>query len=320
MSAPSPEVVATRPLVSVIIPCFKQAHFLAEAIESALAQTYAPVEIVVVDDGSPDDTAGVARQYPTVRYVRRPNGGLPAARNTGVANSAGELLIFLDSDDVLLPHAVATGVRELAEHPECGFTAGWCRPFVSPRELLDPYVWEPPNPDSLARLLRNNGGVLPVACMYRRAAFEEVGGYDESFRSLEDWDLNLRMGRRRPAAFHFETVGLYRRHGDSMSTNAERMLVALAAMLRRERPLVRGHPAHEAALAHGRHWMGTLFGEQILERARLHARARRWTALARDLRILAEHYPAGLGSIVSGKLNVMRRRVRRLVSRTATAG
>ena len=100
-------------LVSVVIPCYNQAHFLGEAIESVLAQTYPHREIVVVDDGSPDNTREVASRYPGVRYVRQENQGLAAARNTGLRHSSGSYLVFLDADDRLLPEALEVGLRQL---------------------------------------------------------------------------------------------------------------------------------------------------------------------------------------------------------------
>ena len=112
------------PLVSVIVPCYEQAPYLEEAIESVLAQTYAQVEVVVVDDGSPDNAARVAARFPGVRLVRQPNQGLAGARNTGIRESEGELLVFLDADDRLLPRALEAGVAELRNHPEAAFAFG----------------------------------------------------------------------------------------------------------------------------------------------------------------------------------------------------
>ncbi len=93
-------------MISVIIPCYNQAHFLYEAIESVLAQTHHDFEIIVVDDGSTDSTAEVAAGHPDVRYVRQPNRGVATARNTGLRESEGEYLVFLDADDHLLPAAL----------------------------------------------------------------------------------------------------------------------------------------------------------------------------------------------------------------------
>ena len=102
-------------LASVIIPCYNQAHFLHEAIESASAQTYSHREILVVDDGSTDNTAKVTAGYPGVRYVRQENLGVASARNTGFKQSRGEYLVFLDADDRLLPEALRVGVDCLVQ-------------------------------------------------------------------------------------------------------------------------------------------------------------------------------------------------------------
>src|ERR1044071_7280152 len=103
--------------VSVIIPCYNHAHFLRDAIESVLNQTYSHYEILVVDDGSTDDSATVAESYSKVRCVRQANQGLSAARNRGIRESQSEYLVFLDADDRLLPRALEIGVRELARRP-----------------------------------------------------------------------------------------------------------------------------------------------------------------------------------------------------------
>src|SRR5215212_9690625 len=102
---PWKEQQGSPPLVSVVIPCYNQAHFLSEAIESVLAQTHPNFEIIVVDDGSTDNTSEVAARYPGVRHIRQDNQGLAAARNTGLRESKGTCLVFLDADDRLLPNA-----------------------------------------------------------------------------------------------------------------------------------------------------------------------------------------------------------------------
>ncbi len=114
----------TKTLVSVVIPCYNQSNFLGEAIESVLAQTYRHFEIIVIDDGSPDNTAEVAVRYPDVRYIRQENQGLSGARNTGFRESQGKYLVFLDADDRLLPGALQAGINCLHIHPECAFVSG----------------------------------------------------------------------------------------------------------------------------------------------------------------------------------------------------
>src|SRR3954469_14899324 len=102
--------------VAVVIPCYKQANYLPDAIQSVLDQTHDRVEIVVVDDGSPDNTREVAARYATVRYVRQENQGLASARNTGIRESVSPYLVFLDADDRLLPNALAAGLACFAAH------------------------------------------------------------------------------------------------------------------------------------------------------------------------------------------------------------
>src|SRR5688572_32861418 len=106
-------------MISVVIPCYNQAHFLGDAIGSVQAQTVADVDIIVVDDGSTDDSAEVARRL-GARVVSQPNQGQGAARNHGLRYATGEYLVFLDSDDRLLPHAFELGLRHLTERPEIG--------------------------------------------------------------------------------------------------------------------------------------------------------------------------------------------------------
>src|SRR5689334_22859441 len=110
-------------LVSVVIPVYNRAAMLRQAVESALGQTHRPIEVVIVDDGSTDDTpqaiAALTARHPEVRAVRRENGGPGAARESGRQAARGELLQFLDSDDLLLPRKLELQLRALEEHPRC---------------------------------------------------------------------------------------------------------------------------------------------------------------------------------------------------------
>ena len=117
-------------VVSVIIPCYAQANFLAEAIESALAQTHPQIEVVVVDDGSPDDTADVVARYRGVRCVRQMNKGLAGARNAGFKASSGEYVLFLDADYRLRANAVEAHLACFTSRPEAGFVVGEHRPYA----------------------------------------------------------------------------------------------------------------------------------------------------------------------------------------------
>jgi glycosyltransferase involved in cell wall biosynthesis len=125
------------PRVSVVIPAYNRAHFLPEVVESALAQTYRDFEVIVIDDGSTDNTPEVASRFPpAVRYYRQENQGLSAVRNKGIELARGEYIIFLDSDDVLLKDALEKSVLFLDQHPEAGFCHGqFCTIDVNGRPM-----------------------------------------------------------------------------------------------------------------------------------------------------------------------------------------
>src|SRR5919112_4207473 len=153
-------------LVSVIIPCYNQARFLGEAIESVLSQTYPHFEVVGVDDGSTDNTSEVASRYPGVRCIRQENRGLAEARNAGIRHSRGSHLVFLDADDRLLPGALEAGLRHLKEHPECAFVSGWWKIIAADGSPLP----TPPQPrvekDHYEKFLRICYISTPAAVMY----------------------------------------------------------------------------------------------------------------------------------------------------------
>ena len=114
-----------RTLISVVIPCYNQGHFLDEAVNSAVSTVY-QVEVIVVDDGSTDETPAVAARCGGVRYVRQENRGLAAARNRGLETATGDLVIFLDADDRLMPGGIDVGARALAANPGCAMAYGRC--------------------------------------------------------------------------------------------------------------------------------------------------------------------------------------------------
>ena len=143
-------------LVSVVIPCYNQARFLSEAIESALAQSYIKVQIIVVDDGSTDNTSEVATLYAGVKCIRQMNKGPADARNAGLQASSGEYLLFLDADDRLLPDAVDLGVRSLNSHSECGFVYGHVRLIAQDGSPLPSPLQVSVENDHYIELLRRN--------------------------------------------------------------------------------------------------------------------------------------------------------------------
>jgi glycosyltransferase involved in cell wall biosynthesis len=229
------------PTVSIVIPCYLQARFLSDAIESALAQDYPAVEVIVVDDGSPDDAVGVATRYP-VRYLRQENRGLSGARNAGLRDATGDLILFLDADDRLLPDAVRRGADALAARPEWAFVFGRYRMISADGVPEEPVERPGVSEDGYAWLLRYNWIGMHGTVLYRRGVLEAVGGFDESLRAAEDYQAYLRLARQHPFGSHPWVVAEYRRHGENMSRDPVRMLGAVRRVMGAERRWI-GHDA-----------------------------------------------------------------------------
>jgi glycosyltransferase involved in cell wall biosynthesis len=293
---------AERELVSVVIPCFGQAHFLAEAIESALAQSYPHVEVVVVDDGSLDNTVAVVERYPGVRYVRQDNQGLAAARNTGLRHSNGDFLVFLDADDKLLPHALETGLRHLEAHPEAAFVSGHYEhvgrdgePIATPQQAVVEH-------DHYAGFLRRNLAGMPGTVLFRRAVFEHVQGFDASYPGCEDYELYLRITRQFPVVGHGEVVGCYRLHRASMSrSRPDRMLTFALAVLAAQRPYVRRQSHLRRAYRDGVRFWRRYFGAPLSASVRTSFAERRIGTALRGAIVLARRDPRGLLEIAKGR-------------------
>jgi glycosyltransferase involved in cell wall biosynthesis len=211
--------------VTVIIPCYKQARLLSEAVESALGQTEPPSEVIVVDDGSPDDTASVAATFgDRIRYLRQANAGVCAARNTGLAASTGRFVVFLDADDVLAANFVERSLAALEAQPEGTIAcSGWRAVTTSGRVLFEraPVEWRA---DAFHQLL--SGNVAPPCCwLVPRATLDRVGAFDSALStSHEDWDVWLRASAAgvKFVPTHGATA-LYRVHGESASQDRFRM-------------------------------------------------------------------------------------------------
>jgi glycosyltransferase involved in cell wall biosynthesis len=256
------------PLVSVIIPCFRQAQYLGDAIESVLAQTYPHVEIVVVDDGSPDNTAEVAARYPGVRCIRPSNGGVSAARNLGIQSSTGSFLIFLDADDWLLPRAVEDGLACLARHPEAAFVSGRFRFVAADGATLYGRQGHGVEHHHYAEMLRRNYVAALCTVMFRRSVFETVSGFSPAFSVCADYDLYLRVLRDFPAACHDAEVAAYRRHGLGISTHVDQLLREALAALEAQRPALRGDPQLIAAYRSGRRFWKVVAADTIARQVR----------------------------------------------------
>ena len=245
---------ADRPLVSVIIPCFNQARFLPDSLDSVARQSYGHREVLVVNDGSTDDVAGVAGQFTGVRCVTQRNQGTAAARNLGFRESRGQYVLFLDADDRLLPDALATGMDTFIDRPDCGLVYGHVRLFeADPGDCRCPPQVAVPRAH-YRELLARNYIWTPGAVLYRRSVIDEVGGFDPRAGGSADFDLNIRIARRWPIHCHGRLVLDYRTHPDSQSTDPAYMLRSAVSVRRRHRRLAR--EPRRAHRPRGRHPRG----------------------------------------------------------------
>jgi glycosyltransferase involved in cell wall biosynthesis len=286
------------PLVSVVVPCYGQARYLEQSIESVLAQTYANLELVVVDDGSPDNARRVVERYPGARLVGQENRGLAAARNAGIRESEGELVVFLDADDRLLPRALELGVEELSRHPEAAFTFGRYRGIGVDGEEAPGEDQPRPADPPYALFLRYNFAGVPATGMFRRAALEQVGNFDEAVPGAEDYDLGLRISRQFPVRPHGEYVVEYRVHGAGMSRQSAKMLAVTLAVLRRQRPYVRRDPQLREAYREGRRFWRSYYGGPLVDQVRANFANREWRAAAAGVASLLRHHPGGLAGLL----------------------
>jgi glycosyltransferase involved in cell wall biosynthesis len=211
--------VSAAPLVSTIIPVFNRPAMLAEAVASVLAQSWRPIEIIIVDDGSTDGTAAVAdrlaSEHEEVRVIHRPNGGVGAAREAGRTIARGAYLQYLDSDDLLLPGKFALQVTGLEQHPECGVAYGWTR--LRRRDGgAEPQPWKGSGQrvaTMFPRFLQWRWWDTPTP-LYRASLCAAAGPWT-TLRMEEDWEYDCRIAARGVALYYVEDwVAEVRVHGE----------------------------------------------------------------------------------------------------------
>lgn len=231
---------SSAPVVSVIIPCYNQAHFLSESVESALSQTFPRSETVVVDDGSPDNIAEVVRRYPGIAFVRQENRGLAEARNSGFRASKGEYVLFLDADDRLTPTAIESHLSCFAEHPQAGFVVGNIDHITLDGSYAGSLEWPALESNHYEELLKVNHVANNIAIMFRRQVIERVGGFNALYHPAEDYELLLRAARLFPSAHHRNVVACYRRYPGSLSRQGATMLRAMNQVMHLQRVTLKG--------------------------------------------------------------------------------
>ncbi len=225
----------TGSLVSVVIPVFNGARFLAETLASAAGQTGTDVEIIVVDDGSRDGSAAVARSFSAARLIERPHGGAGAARNSGIEAARGDFIAFLDADDRWHRDKTARQAEALRADGQAGGAFCLFRNFIDP--LYDP----PPTVDP-ARFLREEAGRMPslVTLLARRSAVERIGPFRTDLETGEDLDWLARAADRGISFLRMPEVLVERRlHDANLSyrapADARHLLEIMRASIGRKR-------------------------------------------------------------------------------------
>lgn len=212
-----------RPKISVVIPTYNCARYLAEAVESALHQTYTDREVLVVDDGSIDRTPFLLERYgAAIRTIRKPNGGAPSALNEGIRQARGEWIAWLSSDDAFLPEKLERQMAYAEAHPECALIyTNWL--VVDGRGEKISYLVSPPfrsKAEQIRALLRGcviNGSTTLV----RKEAYEQVGLFDAELLQAHDWDIWLRLARDYRFGHVAEPLLRYRWHGGNLSARPD---------------------------------------------------------------------------------------------------
>jgi glycosyltransferase involved in cell wall biosynthesis len=213
--------------ISVIIPCYKQGRYLGEAIDSVLNQGHPSVEVIVVNDGSPDETESVARSYgDRIVYIAQENRGPAAARNSGIRAARGRYIAFLDSDDLYLPGTIERLYRYLETHPETALVCGDVY-YYDGKQTTGLFSENIGRPHHIQNFRWETVNYCPPmnTIMLRREVFDHVPLFDENLRNAaEDWLMWVRIARLYNMAYLDEPLALYRQHGENTTNQVELLL------------------------------------------------------------------------------------------------
>jgi glycosyltransferase involved in cell wall biosynthesis len=285
-------------IVSVIIPCYKQARFLKESIYSVLGQTYRQFEILVIDDGSPDNVIEVTKLYTEVRLIQQPNKGAAIARNNGIRESKGSYLVFLDADDRLLPNALKAGIRFLSQNPTHAYVTGQVTIIDADGNFVEIPAQPVIEKDHYKTLLRSNYIWTPGVAMYRKSIFEIHKGFDHLAGGSADYELNIRIARSLPVGCHGQIILEYRQHGASMSGNLAYMLKSGVGVRRAEYKYVKHDLNLLNAWKQGIRIIQEDVGEKLLREINHTTRNK----VLKDLWYILKYYPKGFVNFFKNRL------------------
>lgn len=214
-------------LVSVIVPVYNCERYLAEAIESILAQTYRPIEIIIVDDGSTDNTSSIAKAFgKEVKYFYQPNSGPPYARNRGLKMARGDIIGFLDADDLWERNTLEVQLSRLEKNPAVEIVLGKIQVILPCRDSADKTDFEVFADPWVALHLGS--------ALFRKSVFEAVGVFDESLHYSDDWDWFMRARELGiPMIIHSEVTMFHRRHEQNITNQKKASNSSTLRMLKK---------------------------------------------------------------------------------------
>ena len=283
------------PLVSVIVPAYDAERYLAAALESALAQTFRDLEVIVVDDGSRDGTRGVADRFAArdarVRVLSQANGGVSRARNHAIAEARGRFIAPLDADDIWDPSKIERQVRRAQEAgDDTGLVYSWWVWMDDRAAALDASPrWRVEGNAADALLQINFIGCASIP-LFSRRVLVEAGGYDETLgQGCDDWDATLRVAERTRVAVVPAVLVGYRRRPDSLSADTDQMRRSYEALLTRVR---RRRPALDPAVVRRSVDQFSLYLASVSFRSGAYLKAVRWGVRSLRSTLALEVLPA----------------------------
>jgi glycosyltransferase involved in cell wall biosynthesis len=283
-------------LVSVVIPSHNYGRFLGRAIESVLAQQYSSIELIVIDDGSTDDTFAVANRYPISRCIQQRNLGPSEARNRGLEAAGGDFILFLDADDQLTDGAIATSIECLLDRPDCAFVYG----HAELTEMKGARISKTPERsarlqtcvegDPYAHMLRWNNPIRNMgAILYRMDVVRRLGGFTGQREG--DLDLNLRIASQYPICCNDRVVLSILLHDANISLSFAAMLRDTLWAQRRQRSFVKRNPLYKDDYEAGLRLARSYWGSRLAQHVIAETRAGQISSAVRDLWTLARFAP-----------------------------
>lgn len=224
-----------NPLVSIIMPAYNAEKFISKSIESVLQQTYPNWELLVINDGSIDNTSNIVNSFndSRIKLIEQDNSGVSKARNTGIANSTGEFIAFLDSDDLWLQDKLEIQVKYMINNQNIILSYGDYLSFIEDGKIIENKQLYPFKIKDLKERLLVFNFIATLTVMVKSDVLKDTGGFDTEFFGPEDWDLWIKISQKGDIDYIKENLAMYREHEGGISKNKKRQLEEEYKVLKR---------------------------------------------------------------------------------------